>query len=618
MIGRYRELAVYREIFKSTDFYRIMAGGLLIPIGYLISCIDLTQRLVALPPGIAIFVIFLCLSVALNGLPIILGALKGVVRRKVNVDELVSIAIIACLLNGNFLEAALISFIMVLGAFIEEAVSDRARSAIETLVKANPQTAVIETDGRQRVKPIADVTAGDIAVVRAGDTIPVDGRIIDGSGAIDESLLTGESIPVFRGKGEHLSAGTLNIDGLIRLCVSRTGADSTIGRIIDLVKNAETSKIETARVVDRFAGYFTPIVLAIAGLTFLLTRDITRAISVLVVGCPCSFLLAGPVATVAAVGRAAKSGILVKGGSYLEKLARAKVFFFDKTGTLTRGKPVIAAIHPADGVTRANLMGIAAAMEQGSTHPIAEAILSKAADMGIPERKAESLTVIPGRGVKGVVDGQTAFVCAGITQTIDGETAVQVMVDDESIGEIILYDESRPQVAETVAQLKQLGATHLAIVSGDAQEAVRRIADQVGIQTYYSRLKPDEKMALIQTTEFGEIVFTGDGMNDAPSLKASAVGIAMGLRGSEMALSTADIVLMKDTIALLPFLVRLSHKMTGTIRLNIVVSLLINLIAVVLGAMGVLPPVMGAVTHNAGSILVVAMSTAIAFTSETT
>lgn len=618
MIGRYRDLTVYREIFKSADFYRIMAGGLLIPIGYLISRIDLTQHLAALPSGIAVFGIFLSLSVALNGLPIVMGALKGMIRKKVNVDELVSIAIIACLLNGNFLEAALISFIMVLGAFIEEAVSDRARSAIETLVKANPQTAVIETGGRRLVKPIADVHAGDIAVVRAGDTIPVDGRIIDGCGAIDESLLTGESLPIFRGEGEHLSAGTLNIDGLIRLQVSRIGADSTIGRIIDLVKNAETSKIETARLVDRFAGYFTPIVLAIAGLTFLATRDITRAISVLVVGCPCSFLLAGPVATVAAVGRAAKSGILVKGGSYLEKLARAKVFFFDKTGTLTRGKPVITAIRPADGVTEAKLMGIAAAVEQGSTHPIAEAILSKAADMGQREKKAERLTVIPGRGVKAAVDGKTTFVCAGTSHTIDGETAVQVTMDDVSLGEIILYDKSRPEVPATVAQLKQLGATRLAIVSGDAHAAVRRIADHVGIQTYYSRLKPDEKMALIQTTEYGEIVFTGDGMNDAPSLKAAAVGIAMGLRGSEMALSTADIVLMKDTIALLPFLVRLSRKMTRTIRLNIVISLLINLIAVVLGAMGVLTPVMGAVTHNAGSILVVAMSTAIAFTPENT
>jgi Cd2+/Zn2+-exporting ATPase len=618
MIGRYRDLAVYNEIFKSTDFYRIMAGGLLIPIGYMVSWIALSQNLVAWPPGTAVFGIFLFLSITLNGLPIVMGALKGIIRRKVNVDELVSIAIIACLLNGNILEAALISFIMVLGAFIEEAVSDRARNAIETLVKANPQTAVIEANGRRMLKPIAQVNTGDIAVVKAGDTIPVDGRIIDGSGAIDESLLTGESLPVFRGKGDHLSAGTVNLDGLIRLRVSRTGEDSTIGRIIEMVKNAENSKIETARVVDHFAGYFTPIVLAIAGLTFLATRDVNRAISVLVVGCPCSFLLAGPVATVATVGRAAKSGILVKGGEYLEKIARARTFFFDKTGTLTRGKPVITAIRPADGITEANLIGIAAAVEQGSTHPIAEAILNKAADMGLQEKKAESLTVIPGRGVQGIVDGKTAFVCAGTSHTIDGETAVQVTVDGTATGEIILYDEFRPEIPETVAQLKQLGTAQLAIVSGDSHEAVRRIADRVGIQTYYARLKPEEKMALIQDSEHGEIVFTGDGMNDAPSLKASAVGIAMGLRGSEMALSTADIVLMKDNIALLPFLVRLSRKMTRTIRLNIALSLLINLIAVLMGAMGMLTPVMGAVTHNVGSVLVVAMSTAIAFTPQNT
>ena len=615
MIGRYGDLSVYKTVFKSTDFYRIMAAGCLIPAGYLLNRIDIS---VGTLTGPMLFTLFLILSIALNGVPIIIEALKGLVRRKVNVDELVSIAIVACILNGNYLEAALISFIMVLGSFIEETVGDRARGAIETLVKANPQTAVIEENGRTQVRPIETVRIGEIAVVKAGDVIPVDGRIVHGSGTIDESLLTGESLPVFKGPGDDLSAGTQNTDGYIKLAVSRTGEDSTIGRMIELINNAENSKIETTRIVDRYAGYFTPAILLIAALTYLATRDVTRAIAVLVVGCPCSFLLAGPVATVAAVGRAARSGILVKGGGYLEKIARSRSFFFDKTGTLTAGRPVITAIRPASGFTEAKLMETAAAVERGSTHPIADAILKKAATMEVEEQKAADITVVPGVGVNGTVNGKRVSVSAGKTETSGGETIVQVAVNGVTAGEIAMLDMARPEVSRTVARLKSLGISHMAILSGDSAGAVKRIADEVGISDYQSRLTPEDKMAVIQHADYPEPVFTGDGMNDAPSLTASAVGIAMGQRGSQMALSTADIVLMNDTISLLPFLIRLSRKMTRTIRINIAVSLLINLVAICLGAAGLLSPIMGAVAHNIGSILVVVLSSALAFTREDT
>lgn len=618
MIGRYGDLSVYKTVFKSTDFYRIIAAGSLIPAGFLLSRIDFS-----IGPGLGlsltgplVFNLLLILSITINGLPIVLDALKGLIRRRVNVDELVSIAIAACILNGNFLEAAVISFIMVLGSFIEEAVGDRARGAIETLVNANPRSATIEENGRMQVKPVDTIQPGEIAVVKAGEVIPVDGRIVDGSGTIDESLLTGESMPVYKGPGNDLAAGTLNIDGYIKLAVSRTGEDSTIGRIVELVQNAENSRIQSTRIVDRFAGYFTPTILLIAALTWLATRDITRAIAVLVVGCPCSFLLAGPVATVAAVGRAARSGILVKGGEYLEKLARSRVFFFDKTGTLTAGKPAITAIRPAKGFTEAALMETAAAVERGSTHPIAVAILKKAANMGLKEKTADELTVIPGVGVEGIVDGETVSVVAGSADLNDAGTIVQVVVNDRPAGEIALLDRARPDVSRALDQLKALGVTHMAVLSGDTPGAVKQVADDVGIAETHCGLKPEDKMAFIQRTDFPDTVFVGDGMNDAPSLKASAVGIAMGKRGSEMALSTADIVLMKDRISQLPFLVRLSRKMTRTINANIAISLAINLVAICLGAIGLLSPIMGAVAHNIGSILVVLLSSAIAFTRE--
>ena len=622
MIGRYGDLSVFKTMFKSTDFYRIIAAGALIPAGVLLSGIDLRIHFsLGDNPGLSLtglmlLNLLLALSIAFNGLPIVLEALKGIVRRKVNVDELVSIAIVACIITGNFLEAATISFIMVLGAFIEEAVSDRARGAIENLVEANPKTALIEENGHLREKPIDTIQSGEVAVVKAGETIPVDGRIVEGSGAMDESLLTGESLPIFKGPGDDVSAGTLNTDGYIRLTVSRTGENSTIGRIIELINNAETGKIEATRIVDRHAGYFTPIILLIAALTWLVTRDITRSIAVLVVGCPCSFLLAGPVATVAAVGRAARSGIMVKGGAYLEKLARARTLFFDKTGTLTAGKPTITAIRPAQGFTEAELLRIAAAVERGSTHPIANAILKKASKMGLREFSATEVTVIPGFGVTGRVDGNSVSVGTGTSAAIGGETTVRVTIDERLVGEIALVDKTRPDVSRTVDQLKALGVDHMAILSGDSAGAVKRVADEVGIEDHHSRLKPEDKVEAIQNANFSDTVFVGDGMNDAPSLKTAAVGIAMGRRGSEMALATADIVLMKDKISLLPFLIRLSRKMTRTIRFNIAISLSINLVAICLGAMGLLSPIMGAVAHNVGSILVVLLSSAIAFTRE--
>jgi len=622
MIGRYGDLSVYKTMFQSTDFYRIIGAGALIPIGFFLSRIGLRADFsIEGSPGLSLTSqmlvnLLLVVSIAFNGLPIVMEALKGIWRRKVNVDELVSIAIVACILSGNFFEAAVVSFIMVLGSFIEEAVSDRARGAIESLVESNPRTALIEENGRLREKGIDTVRPGEIAVVKAGEIIPVDGRIVEGSGAIDESLLTGESLPVFKGPGNDVSAGTFNTDGYIRLTVSRTGENSTIGRIVELINKAETSKIDSTRIIDRYAGFFTPVILLIAALTWLTTRDIARAIAVLVVGCPCSFLLAGPVATVAAVGRAARSGIMVKGGEYLEKIARARAFFFDKTGTLTEGRPTITAIQPAAGVNEAELMEIAAAVERGSTHPIAEAVLIRADKMGLEQRNAAEVTVIPGFGVTGRLDGKTVSVGIGQSNPSGGETFVQVTVDGCTIGEIVLVDRSRPNLSQTVSLLRALGVGHLAILSGDSAGAVKQVAEDAGIEEGHSRLKPEDKVAIIQNANFFDAVFVGDGMNDAPSLKAATVGVAMGMRGSEMALATADIVLMKDRISLLPFLIRLSRKMTRTIRINIILSLSINLVAICLGAMGLLSPITGAIAHNVGSILVVILSSVIAFTRE--
>ena len=394
MIRRHANLNVYKDIFSSKDFIRTAIGVFLIPVAYLANRLDLSL----LPAGSAMNII-LIVSVFINGVPIIIGAVKGIVLRQVNVDELVSIAVIACIVTGNFLEAAVVSAIMVAGALVEEAVSDSARHAIEELVKMTPDTALLEKNGKEQMVKVSQIVQGDILIVKIGGVIPVDGIVTGGACAVDESAVTGESVPKPKSHGDAVWAGTLNTDGFIRVRAQRVGTDSTMGKIISMVTAAEQSKVESAKIVDRYAGWFTPVILSCALLTLVVTRDIERAITVLIVGCPCSFLLAGPVATVSAIGNASRQGILVKGGIYLENMARACGVFFDKTGTLTNGEPVVKEVVTiASDMDDSFLIQTAAALEQKMNHPLARAIVQKAKDLNLTPPDAREIVNIPGRG----------------------------------------------------------------------------------------------------------------------------------------------------------------------------------------------------------------------------
>lgn len=617
MVGRYGDLAVYKEIFNSADFIKVAFGGLLIPVAFGISQIEKLETIrIWGAQGTWIVSIIFLLSVAINGLPIVWEAIQGLLKKKINVDELVSLAIIACILNGNFLEAAMVSFIMVFGALIEEAVSDSARKAIQGLVEITPEVAVVEVNGEEVEKKIESVKVGDIVLVRAGETIPVDGTILDGRSAVDESSLTGESIPVEKGKCDAVSAGTVNLNGFIRVMAEKVGEDSTMGKVVQLVQSAEQGKTESARVVDQYASWFTPTILSIAVMTYLFTNDITRAITVLIVGCPCSFLLAGPVSTVAAIGRAARAGIMVKGGVYLEKVATAKNFFFDKTGTITTGEPRVVEVYANEGLSESDVIRYAGSIESGSLHPLAKAIVQKAKELNCDLPEAKDIVTEVGIGVTGIVKGQTVRVCRGDHYEAEGITSVSVMIDDNVIGCIGLFDEPRPLAGKTIARIKEQGVTGVSIISGDQKKAVQRIAECVGITRYHFGLTPLEKREKITDSSRSGSVYVGDGINDAPALKTSDAGIAMGLRGSDVALETADIVLMNDKLELLPFLVRLSRRMRKTIKINILISLLINLLAIAAGSMGLLTPILGAISHNIGSILVVLLSASIVLIKE--
>lgn len=610
MIGRYANLNVYEEIFKSADFYQVMAGALLIPVSFVIS-----QNVLIFSKLVLVDVI-LIISIAINGVPIIIEALKGVFSRKINVDELVSIAIVACVLNRNFLEAAIVSAIMVVGALVEEAVSDSARNAIQKLIEVTPENAVVEKNGKEIKVSVSDIKIGEILVVRAGETISVDGTVIDGLTTVDESSITGESVPVKKEISADVYAGTTCVDGVIKVRATKIGQDSTIGKIIQMVKSAEQSKTESAKIVDNYATWFTPVILLVAIVTYLVTRDISRAITVLIVGCPCSFLLAGPVSTVAAIGRAAKAGILVKGGKYLENIATSTGFFFDKTGTITQGEPSVVKVITENNISETEILIMAAAIEQASLHPIARAIINKAEalDAEIPMAK-EVLTEI-GRGISGIVDGNHVELVTTDKYGEFGYTTVALKMNKKNRGYICLQDKPRDEAKQTVTNLRQTGIIDISILSGDQVAPVKKIADEVGIDNFYACLKPEEKLNMISRYTKGNLVYVGDGINDAPALKESDTGIAMGFRGSGVALETADIVLMNDKLKQLPFLITLSKKMSRIIKLNIGISFLINFVSIVAGAAGWLSPIMGAMSHNFGSILVVVLSASIGFAKE--
>ena len=611
MIGRHADLSLYRELFRSEDFVKVSLGALIIPLSFLLPK---TQMISSLPLGL--LDIALLASIAINGLPIIAEAVKGILNKEINVDELVGIAIVACVINGNYLEGAVISVIMVLGALVEEAVSDNARNAIRKLVEVTPDTATIEKDGKALEVDVKEVEIGDIVILKAGETIAVDGTVIDGATAVDESSITGESIPVQKKVGEQVFAGTLCTDGFIKIHADRVGKDSTIGRIIQMVEKAEQQKTRSGKIVDTYAAWFTPVILSAAVLTYLFTQDITRAITVLIVGCPCSFLLASPVTTIAAIGRAAKSGIMVKGGRYLENIADATGFFFDKTGTITAGDPEVVAVNAAEGIMENEVLGMAAALEKGCLHPLAAAIVKKAVELKIDCGKAEEIRTEAGQGISGMIEGRHMEIMTSGSLDDNGYTNIDVLADGTKYGSISLMDRPRATAEATVKAIRGLGITKIALISGDQNSPGKNAAESVGINEYYAAQKPGQKLEKIEGYKEGGAIYIGDGINDAPALKAADTGIAMGIRGADVALETADIVLMNDKLEQLPFLIRLSRKMSSTIKTNIWLSFGINFVAVLAGATGLLSPILGAVTHNIGSILVVALAASIRFMKE--
>ncbi len=625
MIGRFSDVGQYRKLFDTGDLVRVFVGGFLALAGYLVQ----------LWGGGLFGTLLILASVGINGFPIVKEAVAGLMEKKVNVDELVSIAIIASLFSGEFLSAAVVSFIMVLGALIEEATGESARKAIHDLIEVSPKRAIRVVDGREEEIAVADVKKGDLLLVKAGELIPVDAEVTEGGAAVDESSITGEPIPVDKVAGDTVYAGTLCENGLLTVRAERVGKETTLGRVISLVTEAEGHHPESVSLIDRYAQWFTPFILFCAAATLVLTGELSRAVTVLIVGCPCALILAAPTAIVATISRAAREGILIKGGKFIEQVCTAKAVLFDKTGTLTEGSPRVARVVAGEGTTESDILAMAAAVESGSTHPLARAVVEAAGERGIAFERAGDLFVEGGTGIRGTVDGRSVEVgkapLSGVIVDLpreltdslavireNGETPLIVYEDGRAKGIISVTDHIRSTAAESVKGLKKLEIDTIGILSGDHGKAVELVGSAVGVTESWSDLKPHHKLEKIdEIRKKGfEVIFVGDGINDAPALAASSVGIAMGARGTEVALETADIALMHDDLSKLPFLFRLSKRMVTIIKWNIVFGMSFNLIAVLAGGSGMISPILGAVVHNVGSVIVVLSSASIAFVFE--
>lgn len=625
MIGRFSRLGAYEKLFDFKEIALCLVGG-----GLALAAWRLQPESGLAWPSVVLGLI----AVAINGAPIVVGAVKGVMARQVNVDELVSLAILAALFQGEVVTAAVVSFIMTLGALVEEAVSDRARRSIEALAELAPQQAVrLDADGGETVVPVERVAVGDAILVRPGERIPVDAVIFSGTTAVDESALTGESLPRERRVGDTILAGTLNYTGRVVAKALKVGQDSTFAKVVRLVVAAEAGKPRAARLVDRYATWFTPVVLTLAGLAWVLTGDLDRAVAVLVAGCPCALIMAGPTATVAAVGLAARRGVLVKGGQFLEEAARADAVLFDKTGTLTLGRPEVVLVAAADGENAADVVGCAACLERDCPHPLAAAIVERARRDGLDVAAPDAMTTVVGLGVTGMVAGKAVEV--GSPEMMGGEaalpeslrgclaeirergaTALVVRRDGAITGLIGVADKARETASLTVEALKKLGLGIIGILSGDHVRAVRHLAQGVGIEDVWAQLKPEGKLEVLAALQRQgrRVLFVGDGVNDAPALARANVGVAMGAAGSDVALETADIALADDDIGRLPFLVSLGRRMVRLIGINIGLGLFFNAVAILGGAYGLLSPVGAAVFHNVGSVVVVLSSASLAFT----
>lgn len=569
-------------------------------------------------------------TVILSGYPLLYLAITRLIYEKwISSALLISIAMIASIAIGEFFAAGEVAFIMAVGAILEDKTVERAKKGLKQLINLVP------VQGR-RLRPdiigineemvsVEQIQRDDILRVLPGETIPVDGEIIAGNTSVDQSIMTGESLPIDKGEGDSVFSGTINCFGSIDIIATKVGEDSSLQKLIRLVEEAENSKAPMQRIADKWATWLVPIALAIAVITFIITGELIRAVTILVVFCPCALALATPTSIMAAIGQATKHGVIIKSGEALENMGKVDCIAFDKTGTLTYGKLVVADVLPlTESVDREQLLALAASGEAYSEHPLAKAVADYAKEQGILIQSAKDFQMIPGKGIRVTVNRQV-LLCGNpehmkengihinerVADTLahfqsQGKAIILVARDQSLVGVITLSDTLRDAAKDMVKKLHDMNAD-IVLLTGDNAQTAKYFADKVGINSVKAELLPADKVSRIKELkdQGRKVCMIGDGVNDAPSLKIADVGVAMSSMGSNIAVEAADIALIGDDIAKIPYLKKLSDSTVRTIKFNIVLSMVINFIAVLLSVAGVLTPVSGALVHNAGSVLVV-------------
>lgn len=588
------------------DVAFLVLGGL----SLIISLFDL----IPLPFDAAWVAIILC------GVPILMEAVIGLITAfDIKADVLVSLALIASVCIGEDFAAGEVAFIMQLGALLEDLTVAKARAGIEKLVHLTPQTARVILNGTEKIIPAERVKIGDVIRVLPGETVPVDGIILSGQTSVNQAVMTGESLPVDKATGDEVSSGTVNQFGAFEMKAARVGEDSSIQRMIRLVQSADAGKAKIVGLADRWATWIVIIALSAAGLTWVITGEIIRAVTILVVFCPCALVLATPTAIMAAIGNATKHGFLVREGDALERLSAVTKVTFDKTGTLTCGTPKVAAVKSVSDYTEDEVYAFAAAAEQMSEHPLGKAVVRC---YGQKPAACEDFKMNIGEGVLAIIHGKA--VKAGNLKLLKevpvspkiiaetgayrntGSVVIYVAVDEVLAGYLVLSDTIREESKDMITALDGIGVSPV-LLTGDNQNAAGAIANQLGIHEVHASCLPEDKLNYIGTCQENSeaVCMIGDGINDAPALKKANVGIAMGGIGSDIAVDAADIALVDDEIRELPHLLSLSRRMMTTIKINLTFSMTLNFLAILLAITGLLGPVIGALVHNAGSVLVI-------------
>ena len=568
-------------------------------------------------------------TIIISGIPLLYLAIWRIIYNrgiaKISSALLICIAMFAALAIGELFAAGEVAFIMALGALLEDATTNRAKKGLKKLISLAPTQGRRIRDGKEEMIPAEDIRKGDVLRILAGETIPVDGKILTGETSVDQSIMTGESLPVDKTVGDEVFCGTINRFGAIDITATKVGEDSSLQKLIRMVEDAENKQAPMQRIADRVASWLVPVALLIAILAYVFTGNIVTGVTVLVVFCPCALVLATPTAIMAAIGQATNHGVIIKSGESLEKMGKVDTIAFDKTGTLTYGRLEVSDVISFDSMlTEKELLTLTASAEAKSEHPLGKAIVARAKEQNLPLTESEDFKMAAGKGISAKISGRS-LLCGnekyllehGVTidgqihSTLEklrteGKASILVAENNACIGVIALSDVLRPEAKDMVSRLTAM-RTSTVLLTGDNRKTAGYFAKQVGISEVRAELLPEEKVQNVEALrEAGrKVCMIGDGVNDAPALKTADVGVAMGSMGSDIAVEAADIALMSDDISKIPYLKRLSNATVKTIKFSITLSMCINFVAIVLSLLELLTPVTGALVHNAGSCFVV-------------